>query len=131
MPMFAELILAVEGDRSGIPARWVHACQIEAFDARPIVAVNVDGMQIVIVRDGERYFAAERACPHEGADLAQGRCIGAKLYCPRHLAWFDLQSGAVSPGWSFRPLDVYPVRRVGCEILLDMTRAGDTMKKKP
>ncbi|ARP97700.1 Rieske (2Fe-2S) protein [Pseudorhodoplanes sinuspersici] len=107
-----------------MPAHWVHACRLEAFENRQIIGVTVEGQHLVIVRDDDRFFAAERACPHEGADLAQGRCSGAKLHCPRHLAWFDLDSGAVSPGWSFRALQIYPVRVVGSDVWIGLARAS-------
>lgn len=78
----------------------------------------VDGLHLLLMRDGEAVYATERACPHEGADLAQGRCAAGKLFCPRHLAWFDLRAGTVSPGWSFRPLRIYPTRIVRGEIFV-------------
>ena len=109
-----------------MPERWVHACHLDAFGNRQIVGVTVEDRHLVIVRDGDRFFAAERACPHEGADLAQGRCSGARLHCPRHLAWFDLQSGAVSPGWTFRALIVYPVRLVESDVQLNLGADGST-----
>jgi 3-phenylpropionate/trans-cinnamate dioxygenase ferredoxin subunit len=112
-----------------MPPRWVHACRVEAFENRQIIAANVEGQHLVVIRDGARFFAAERACPHEGADLAQGRCSGARLHCPRHLAWFDLDSGAVSPGWSFRALDVYPARLVGSDIWIDLARVSAETKE--
>ena len=87
--------------------------------------MNAEGLELIVIREGDRLFAAERACPHEGADLLHGRCTRTKLYCPRHLAWFDLESGAVSGGWSFRPLDIYPVRVVGDEIYVDLHRSDD------
>ena len=71
--------------------------------------VSAGAVSLVLARDGDRLVAAERACPHEGADLALGRCGGGRLHCPRHLASFDLATGAVSPGWSFRDLRVVPV----------------------
>ena len=104
--------------------RWVHACRLDAFDTRQIVAVTLDGRQFILIQDGDRFFAAERACPHEGADLAQGRCSGAKLFCPRHAAWFDLRDGAVSPGWSFPALRVYDVRIVGTGLWIKLEKAG-------
>lgn len=107
---------------------WAHACRLQAFENRQIIGVTVEDMHLVVIRDGDRFFAAERACPHEGADLAQGRCTGARLHCPRHLAWFDLQDGAVSPGWSFRALDVYPTRLVGSDIWVNLSR--ESAKKR-
>ncbi|MBY0296126.1 MAG: Rieske (2Fe-2S) protein [Methylobacterium sp.] len=76
---------------------------------RALAPVRAGPHQLVLVRDGGRIVAAERACPHEGADLALGRCAAGRLHCPRHLASFDLRSGAVSPGWSFRALRLFPV----------------------
>jgi 3-phenylpropionate/trans-cinnamate dioxygenase ferredoxin subunit len=107
-----------------MPPRWVHACRLEAFDNRQMIGALVEGQHLVVIRDEDRFFAAERACPHEGADLMQGRCSGATLHCPRHLAWFDLNNGAVSPGWSFRALKVYPARLVGNDIWVDLARVG-------
>jgi 3-phenylpropionate/trans-cinnamate dioxygenase ferredoxin subunit len=103
-------------------ARWVYACRLDAFDKRQIVTVTLDRRQFILVLDAGRMFAAERACPHEGADLALGRCSHAKLHCPRHAASFDLTDGSVSPGWSFPALRVYPVRAVGSDLWIDLGR---------
>jgi 3-phenylpropionate/trans-cinnamate dioxygenase ferredoxin subunit len=110
--MCAKPILEVEA------GTWVRACRIEALADRAILPVRVAGLDLVLVQDGGRIFAAERACPHEGADLALGRCAAGRLFCPRHLAWFTLPGGAVSPGWSFRDLRTYPVRIEGSTIVV-------------
>ncbi|GJE42958.1 Rieske (2Fe-2S) protein [Methylobacterium soli] len=92
---------------------WTRVAALSAFAAGSIVPVRVAGRGLLLVRDGGRVYAVERACPHEGADLAQGRCAGGRLLCPHHRASFALADGAVSPGWSFRRLRTYPVRVVG------------------
>ena len=74
-----------------------------------LVPVTVGGHRLVLVRDAGRIVAVERACPHEGADLSLGQCVGGRLRCPRHRASFDLEDGSVSPGWSFRALRLLPV----------------------
>ncbi|TNC06191.1 Rieske 2Fe-2S domain-containing protein [Methylobacterium terricola] len=76
---------------------------------RTLLPVVAGGQHLLLVRDAGRIVAAERACPHEGADLSLGHCAGGRLRCPRHLAWFDLEDGSVSPGWSFRALRLFPV----------------------
>lgn len=76
---------------------------------RDLMPITAGGRHLLLVRDGERIVAAERACPHEGADLALGRCVGGRLLCPRHLASFDLRDGSVSPGWSFRALRLFEI----------------------
>lgn len=99
---------------------WVPACRADAFKGRKIVAATVAGVHLIIVRDGDRLVAAERICPHEGADLAEGRCSDGKLLCPRHLAWFDLTNG-IAAGWSFRPLRLYEARQVGDDVEVNLT----------
>ncbi|MDP4026358.1 Rieske (2Fe-2S) protein [Methylobacterium sp. NEAU 140] len=76
---------------------------------RTLLPITVGGHQLLLVQDGERIVAAERACPHEGADLGLGRCVGGRLHCPRHLASFDLCDGSVSPGWSFCALRLFEI----------------------
>ncbi len=81
----------------------------DLLGAGTLVPVVVGRHRLVLVREAGRIVAAERACPHEGADLSLGQCVGGRLRCPRHLASFDLADGSVSPGWSFRALRLFPV----------------------
>ena len=84
-------------------------CGVDALIDAQIVPVQVGDRQLLIVRDGDHIVACERACPHEQADLALGRCANGRLFCPRHYASFDLRDGTISAGWSVRPLRLYPV----------------------
>jgi nitrite reductase/ring-hydroxylating ferredoxin subunit len=130
--MSGQLISAADGvpapDRSpdsdhprGGEAAWIRIGALAAFGAGPIFPVTVGGQRLLIVKDGGRVFALERACPHEGADLAKGRCVAGRLHCPHHQASFALADGAVSPGWSFRRLCTYPIRIVDGDIYIDTT----------
>jgi 3-phenylpropionate/trans-cinnamate dioxygenase ferredoxin subunit len=91
---------------SAAPTR---VCSVADTIEKPLLPVQAGTQQLLIVRDGERLVACERACPHEQADLARGHCRDGKLFCPRHLAWFDLDDGAISPGWPARGLRLFPV----------------------
>lgn len=97
-------------------------CRVDALTDAQIIPVQAGNRQLLIVKDGDHIVACERACPHEQADLALGRCSGGKLYCPRHFAWFDLNNGTVSGGWVTRPLRLYPVIVNGQEIAVVMPR---------
>jgi 3-phenylpropionate/trans-cinnamate dioxygenase ferredoxin subunit len=91
-------------------ARWVEVLPQERLADQALLCVRVEAIDLLLVRDGERIMACERACPHEQADLSQGRIAQGRLLCPRHFASFDLDDGAISTGWSSRPLRRYPVR---------------------
>jgi 3-phenylpropionate/trans-cinnamate dioxygenase ferredoxin subunit len=87
----------------------IAVCSVQASIDAPILPVRAGDQQLLIVRDGDRIIACERACPHEQADLALGRCAHGRLFCPRHYASFDLRDGTVSAGWTVRPLQLFAV----------------------
>ena len=95
-------------------------CTLAQTYARTIVPVTAAGQALLVIRDGERLYACARACPHDYADLRTGRCAEGQLHCPRHRAWFDLATGAVSPGWDFPDLRVFPVAVRGEDVVVDM-----------
>lgn len=86
---------------------WVRVRRLDSIEDQAIIPVVVEDKHLLLVRDGHRVHATERSCPHEGADLAAGRCANGKLFCPRHFAWFDLDDGHVGGGWDFPPIQVY------------------------
>jgi 3-phenylpropionate/trans-cinnamate dioxygenase ferredoxin subunit len=90
-------------------ARWIEVLPLEQLADQAILCVRVEATDLVLLRDGARIIACERACPHEQADLSRGRIVDGRLLCPRHLAWFDLEDGHISAGWPSRPLQLYPV----------------------
>jgi 3-phenylpropionate/trans-cinnamate dioxygenase ferredoxin component len=92
-----------------VGARWVEVLPLERLLDQVILCVRVEAVDLLLVRDGERVIACERACPHEQADLSLGRIAKRRLFCPRHLASFDLENGNISQGWPSRPLRRYPV----------------------
>jgi 3-phenylpropionate/trans-cinnamate dioxygenase ferredoxin component len=98
-------ISAAEPTRPG----WTRLGPPDLLGGRTLMPMTIAGRSLLLVRDGARIVATERACPHEGADLSLGRCAGGRLHCPRHLASFALTDGSVSPGWAFRGLRVYAV----------------------
>jgi 3-phenylpropionate/trans-cinnamate dioxygenase ferredoxin subunit len=100
-------------------ARWVEVLPLERLADQSIICVQVEAIDLLLVRDGERIIACERACPHEQADLSFGRIADGRLFCPRHLASFDLDDGQVSAGWPSRRLQRYPVKTINGRIWVD------------
>src|SRR5258708_12472792 len=90
-------------------AKWVAICPSDRLAHQTIVCVRLEAVDLLLVRDGDRIFACERACPHEQADLGLSRVADDRLFCPRHLASFNLHHGNVSPGRPIRPFRPPPV----------------------
>jgi len=105
-------------------ARWVDVLPLERLADQAILRVRVEAVDLLLVRDGERIMACERACPHEQADLSLGRVAEGRLFCPRHFASFDLGDGHISAGWPSRPLRRYPTRIKDGRIWIDAAAIG-------
>jgi len=104
--------------------KWVAACSLDRLSERGIVCVRVEGIDLIVLRNGDAIHAFERACPHEQADLGQGRVADGRLFCPRHQASFDLNNGAITPGWPSRDLRRYSVRIEAAQVWIDVGVVG-------
>ena len=67
---------------------------------------QVDGIAVFL--EGERAYAVDAACPHEGNPLVHGELAAGVLTCAYHLWRFDLETGACLYG--DRPVRRYEVR---------------------
>ena len=97
-------------------------------------AVSVSGREIMLARVGDRYYAADKRCPHMGGNLSLGRLEGTIVTCPRHGSQFDLTDGRVVRWTTFtglalaigklirppRPLRTYPVTVKGGDIVAEI-----------
>jgi len=99
--------------------KWVAICPLDRLARQPILCFRLEKVDLLLLRDGDRIFACERACPHEQADLSLGRIKDGRLFCPRHFASFDLDDGEVSAGWPSRRLRRYPAKTGNGRIWID------------
>jgi len=92
----------------------------KASEVRPgdVIAVDVDGLEIVVGRDGDRYFALQRRCVHRGGDLAEGIVSRGHIICPNHGWRFSTATGCHAEA-SDTCLVSYAVRVVGEQLELD------------
>jgi 3-phenylpropionate/trans-cinnamate dioxygenase ferredoxin component len=102
-----------------VTPRFVTVATTGSLADGAFVRVLVDGHGLVLARQGGTVYAFQGTCPHEQADLAQGRIEDGRLICPRHLASYSLTDGAVSSGWKVAALKLYPVRIEAGEIAVD------------
>jgi 3-phenylpropionate/trans-cinnamate dioxygenase ferredoxin component len=99
--------------------KWVAVCSSDRLAHQTIVCVQLEAVDLLLIRDGNDVFACERACPHEQADLSLGRVTDGRIFCPRHFASFDLHDGHISAGWPSRALQRYPARIKDGRIWID------------
>ncbi|MCY4252963.1 MAG: Rieske 2Fe-2S domain-containing protein [Thaumarchaeota archaeon] len=107
-------------------AEWTRACGTgEAAEGSP-TAVTCAGRRMVILREGDRVYAADAACTHADADLsggfvAPGAGPGGEpgIRCPLHLSVFELGRGVPLNPPAERPVAVYPAKIDGDSVYVE------------
>lgn len=89
---------------------------LKQFDAAP-------GDPVCIVNAGDRFFACQASCPHEGVALCEGVFDGEVLTCLEHLWQWSLRAGGEPRGLAEQPLRMFPVEVEADIIYLGEERA--------
>ena len=104
--------------------RWVIATGIERVRAAGRVVVKFDLRQLALFAIGERIFACNNRCPHEGYPLIEGHVADGercRLTCNYHNWSFDLATGDNLYGGD--RLRVYPTRVENGTVWVDLSDA--------
>jgi len=106
------------------PDSWRAIARVGDVRSGDVIAVVVDGHELILGLDGDRYFAAPRRCVHAGGDLADGIVSRGHVICPQHGWRFSTTTGR-TPEPSAYCLITYPVRVTGEAIEVDSTSLKD------
>ena len=102
------------------------ACAIADLTEGTPLRVEVDGLDVAIVREGDDVFAIEDECSHAAVALSEGDVEGCTIECWMHGSRFDLRTGKPTGPPATEPVPVYPVRIDGGDVLIDLdTPMGD------
>jgi nitrite reductase/ring-hydroxylating ferredoxin subunit len=105
---------------AGAMTQWQRALPFSALRERERAVVRLGKRQIALFVVGERVFACNNRCPHEGYPLIEGsldeRCV---LTCNWHNWKFDLERGTNLLGGD--ALRIYPTRVENGEVLVDVS----------
>lgn len=74
-----------------------------------MVAGQVNGNAVLLVRRGTEVFALGATCTHYGGPLAEGLFDGDCIRCPWHHARFDIRTGVATHPPALKPVETYQV----------------------
>ena len=75
-----------------------------------MISVTALGKRLIVYRTTAGYFATDRRCTHQGADLMRGYFDQDIIECPVHQGRFNVCSGAALSAPASTPLKTYPVK---------------------
>ena len=90
---------------------WKEIATEEEFARQDRKLVDAgDGRHIVLIKEGNQYYAIGAWCSHGKASLAIGEIEGGAIQCPLHGARFDLKTGKNLSMPATRPIPSYEVK---------------------
>ncbi len=99
--------------------RFVRVARADEIQAGQKKIIDVDGLLVVVVNLGGRFYALEDVCTHDGGPLGEGELEDGHIICPRHGAHFDIQTGAALSLPAFEPVPTYQVRVEDGDLLVE------------
>jgi nitrite reductase/ring-hydroxylating ferredoxin subunit len=72
---------------------WVAVAKLADVKRGDVIAVRAGDLELVLGRDGDKLFAVQRNCVHQGGDLANGIVSRNHLICPLHGWRFSTTTG--------------------------------------
>jgi nitrite reductase/ring-hydroxylating ferredoxin subunit len=102
-------------------SEWVDAGSVEDLRTRGRRVFKAAGRQVLLVSRGDRIFACNNRCPHEGYPLSEGTLSDwCTLTCNWHNWKFNLESGETLVGGD--RLVLYPVEVREGRVFVDVTQ---------
>lgn len=103
-------------------SNFLPACRLEEVPVGGVLAVNVEGIDVAIVRTDDEVFAIQDECSHAAIALSEGDVdtAGCEIECWLHGSRFDLRSGKPTGLPAYEPVPVYPCKVEGDAIVVDV-----------
>jgi 3-phenylpropionate/trans-cinnamate dioxygenase ferredoxin component len=97
------------------------ACALSDLDDGKPFAVEVDDVEIVLVRQGQTVHALRDECSHAELALSEGELTAKGIECWLHGSCFDLRTGEPSSPPATEPVEVFAVEIRDGEVHVDVT----------
>lgn len=83
-------------------------------------SVRINEQRLVIAHTDDGFFAVADECSHDAAPISDGEIDDNEVVCERHGARFDLKTGAVTAPPAIVPIDTFPLKVDGDDILVQV-----------
>lgn len=100
------------------PEEWTAVAPVTDVPEGQLVGLEVEGVPVMVLREGDSIYAASSTCPHVGGPLHEGERDGTCVTCPWHGSQFDLRDGRVIHGPATSPLDTLEGRVMDGQVQL-------------
>lgn len=103
---------------------YVHASDVDDVPDGGVIGVEVEGVELALVRDGGDIWAVHDECTHASIPLSEGDVEGCEIECWLHGSRFDVRTGACLNPPATEPVQTYPIKIEGDAVLVDLSSAA-------
>jgi 3-phenylpropionate/trans-cinnamate dioxygenase ferredoxin subunit len=103
---------------------FVHAASLAEVPDGGAIAVEVEGVELALVRDGDVVYAVVDECSHAAIPLSEGEVEGNEIECWLHGSRFDLRTGKPVNLPATEPVQTFPTTIDGDTVLVDLSASG-------
>jgi 3-phenylpropionate/trans-cinnamate dioxygenase ferredoxin subunit len=100
---------------------YVAAAALADVPKGGVLAVEVDGEEIALVRDGDDVYALRDECSHASIPLSEGDVEGCEIECWLHGSRFDVRTGKPVNLPATEPVTTYPTQIEGETVMVDLS----------
>lgn len=86
-----------------------------------VLAVEVDGVGVALVRVGEEVYAVRDECSHAAIPLSEGEVEGCEIECWLHGSRFDVRSGKALNLPATEPIATFQTTIEGDTVMVDLS----------
>lgn len=91
-------------------ADWTDVASEGEIELGKCKIVDIDDVLIAVYNLGDKYFAIEDICTHDGGELASGEVEGDEVICPRHGARFCIRNGNALTAPAYEDVYCFPLQ---------------------
>jgi nitrite reductase/ring-hydroxylating ferredoxin subunit len=99
---------------------WISVPSASGMATGSMISVTALGKRLIVYRTTAGYFATDRRCTHQGADLMRGYFDQDIIECPVHQGRFNVCSGAALSAPASTPLKTYPVKITDGQVFVEI-----------
>lgn len=100
-------------------AEWAKVAKKSEIPAEIGKCVEVKGREIALFKIGDKVYAIDHICKHQGGPLAEGGLEGTIVTCPWHGWQYDVTTGECSFNPSIQQ-ETFKVREEGEDIFVEI-----------
>lgn len=98
-------------------AEFVKIANVADLHDGQVIKIEVKDVEIALVRHGDKFFALDNTCVHQGGPLGEGELEDENVVCPWHGWKFNVKTG-ISPIIPQARVKTYEVKIEGKDVLV-------------